>query len=204
MNATTPEDDIALGQMIGLRSLWATIRRNRRVWLATGLLGLIVGASLPVVLPHKSTAVTDLVPGPDCRRGSSGRHGRQCVPPADKRSCRASGQHQPPEYEPERIALPLLGSPVERHHHVDQIQRSGPERGRRGRPGRCSGLPYRPGKGASPPDRRARPRPAVRDRIPHDGDGQSEYADQLTLSRLIHSQRPNEQSDHQSGQSAQR
>lgn len=60
MNATTSEDDIALGQMIGLRSLWATIRRNRRVWLATGLLGLIAGASLPVVLPHKSTAVTNL------------------------------------------------------------------------------------------------------------------------------------------------
>ena len=60
MNAATSEDDIALGQMIGLRSLWATIRRNRRVWLATGLLGLIVGVSLPVVLPHKSAAVTDL------------------------------------------------------------------------------------------------------------------------------------------------
>jgi hypothetical protein len=60
MNATTSEDDLALGQMIGLRSLWATIRRNRRIWVATGLLGLIVGASLPVVLPHKSTAVTDL------------------------------------------------------------------------------------------------------------------------------------------------
>ena len=60
MDATMSEDDLALGQMIGLRSLWATIRRNRRVWVATGLLGLIVGASLPVVLPHKSTAVTDL------------------------------------------------------------------------------------------------------------------------------------------------
>ncbi len=46
--------------MIGLRSLWAAIRRNRRVWVATGLLGLIVGASLPLVLPHKSLAVTDL------------------------------------------------------------------------------------------------------------------------------------------------
>jgi hypothetical protein len=60
VNATMSEDDTALGQMIGLRSLWATIRRNRRVWLTTGLLGLIVGAGLPLVLPHKSTAVTDL------------------------------------------------------------------------------------------------------------------------------------------------
>ena len=33
----------AWDEMIGLRSLVATIRRNRRVWLATGLLGLIVG-----------------------------------------------------------------------------------------------------------------------------------------------------------------
>ena len=60
MSVTMPEDDTAFGQMIGLRSLWATIRRNRRFWLTTGLLGLIVGASLPLVLPHKSTAETDL------------------------------------------------------------------------------------------------------------------------------------------------
>ena len=60
MDATMSDMDPGLGQMIGLRSLWAAIRRNRRVWLVTGLLGLIVGAGLPLVLPHKSLAVTDL------------------------------------------------------------------------------------------------------------------------------------------------
>ena len=60
MDATTSDIEPGLGQMIGLRSLWAAIRRNRRVWLATGLLGLLVGASLPLVLPHKSLAETDL------------------------------------------------------------------------------------------------------------------------------------------------
>ena len=60
MDATMSDMEPGLGQMIGLRSLWAAIRRNRRVWLVTGLLGLIVGASLPLVLPHKSLAVTDL------------------------------------------------------------------------------------------------------------------------------------------------
>ena len=60
MDATMSDAEPVLGQMIGLRSLWAAIRRNRRVWLVTGLLGLIVGASLPLVLPHKSLAVTDL------------------------------------------------------------------------------------------------------------------------------------------------
>ena len=46
--------------MIGLRALVATIRRKRRVWLITGLVGLIVGASLHLVVPRKYTAVTDL------------------------------------------------------------------------------------------------------------------------------------------------
>jgi len=53
-------DDPVLGPMIGLRSLMATIRHKRRIWLITGLVGLVVGASLHLVIPRKSTAVTDL------------------------------------------------------------------------------------------------------------------------------------------------
>ena len=60
MEATTSTDELVLGPMIGLRSLVATIRRKRRVWLITGLVGLIVGASLHLVVPRKYTAVTDL------------------------------------------------------------------------------------------------------------------------------------------------
>lgn len=60
MVSTMSDMESGLGQMIGLRVLWQAIRRNRRIWLATGLLGLIVGAGLPLALPHKSLAVTDL------------------------------------------------------------------------------------------------------------------------------------------------
>ena len=60
METTIPNEDSALGPMIGLRALMVTILRNRRVWLITGLVGLIIGASLHLVIPHKYTAVTDL------------------------------------------------------------------------------------------------------------------------------------------------
>lgn len=60
MERTTANEDFALGPMIGLRSLMGTIRRRRRVWLTTAFVGLIVGASLHLVIPHKYTAVTDL------------------------------------------------------------------------------------------------------------------------------------------------
>jgi capsular polysaccharide biosynthesis protein len=60
METTVPTEDSALGPMIGLRSLLVTIRRNRRVWLMTGLVGLLIGASLHLVIPHKYTADTDL------------------------------------------------------------------------------------------------------------------------------------------------
>ena len=53
MEATMSNDDPALGPMIGLRALVATIRRKRRVWLITGLVGLLVGASLHLVVPRK-------------------------------------------------------------------------------------------------------------------------------------------------------
>ncbi len=38
----------------------ATIRRKSRIWLITGLVGLVVGASLHVVIPRTYTAETDL------------------------------------------------------------------------------------------------------------------------------------------------
>ena len=60
MEATTFNDDPVLGPMMGLRALVATIGRKRRVWLITGLVGLIVGASLHLVIPRKYSAVTDL------------------------------------------------------------------------------------------------------------------------------------------------
>ncbi len=60
METTTASEDAALGPMIGLRALMVTIRSHRRVWLLTGLVGLIIGASLHLVIPHKYTAVTDI------------------------------------------------------------------------------------------------------------------------------------------------
>ena len=54
------DDDEVLGQTVGLRGLIATVRRKRRIWLITGLVGLIVGASLHFVIPPKYTAQTDL------------------------------------------------------------------------------------------------------------------------------------------------
>jgi hypothetical protein len=53
-------DDSGLGPMIGLRSLFATIGRKRRVWLITALVGLALGACLHLITPAKYTAVTDL------------------------------------------------------------------------------------------------------------------------------------------------
>ncbi len=62
MMSTTLNDeyDEVVGPTIGLRGLMATLRRKRRIWLVTGLVGLIVGASLHFVIPPKFTAETDL------------------------------------------------------------------------------------------------------------------------------------------------
>ncbi len=61
MALTTPtDDDGAMDPTIGVRALLATVRRKRRVWLVTGLVGLIVGASLHFMLPRTYTAQTDL------------------------------------------------------------------------------------------------------------------------------------------------
>ena len=61
-----------MGPMIAVRSVLATVRRRRRVWLIAGLVGLIVGASIHLVIPHKYSAVTDLYlaqpPGSDANQ----------------------------------------------------------------------------------------------------------------------------------------
>lgn len=60
MAATAQEEDPTLGRVIQLRALWAAIRRKWRVLVIFGLVGLIVGASLHVVIPRKYSAVSDL------------------------------------------------------------------------------------------------------------------------------------------------
>jgi capsular polysaccharide biosynthesis protein len=60
METTMSNQDPVLGPMIDLRALIAAIRRSRRVWLVTALLGLLIGATLHQVIPHKYSAVTDL------------------------------------------------------------------------------------------------------------------------------------------------
>ena len=58
--ATTMDEDATLGPTIGLPALLATVRRKKRVWLITGLIGLLLGASLHLLLPRTYTAQTDL------------------------------------------------------------------------------------------------------------------------------------------------
>ena len=60
MVVTMGSVDSGMGPMIGLRSLTKTIWQNRRLWLLTALLGMILGASLHLVVPQKYSAVTDL------------------------------------------------------------------------------------------------------------------------------------------------
>ena len=60
MVSTTSNDEELVEPVIGLRALTATIWRKRRIWLITGLVGLIVGASLHLVIPRSYTAETDL------------------------------------------------------------------------------------------------------------------------------------------------
>lgn len=64
MTTTMSDEDFDGGPMIGLRSLMTTVQRRHRIWLATGLLGLIIGAVLPLAVPHQYTAVTDLYLAP--------------------------------------------------------------------------------------------------------------------------------------------
>ncbi|WP_410595914.1 Wzz/FepE/Etk N-terminal domain-containing protein [Amycolatopsis sp. lyj-23] len=56
---TSPETPAA--PLVDLQRLFVAIRRRKRIWLATGLLGLIVGAALAFVLPAPPTAVAKVI-----------------------------------------------------------------------------------------------------------------------------------------------
>ncbi len=60
MVATAPEEAPAFDRVIHLRALWATVRRRWRVWVIAGVVGLVVGASLHMVIPRKYAATADL------------------------------------------------------------------------------------------------------------------------------------------------
>ncbi|RSD17855.1 Wzz/FepE/Etk N-terminal domain-containing protein [Amycolatopsis eburnea] len=56
---TTSETPAA--PLVDLQRLFVAIRRRKRVWLATALLGLIAGAAVAIVLPAPPTAVTKVI-----------------------------------------------------------------------------------------------------------------------------------------------
>lgn len=49
---------VVLGPPVSIRSLKSALRRRRRLWLAMAFVGLVLGASLHMVLPSKVTAVS--------------------------------------------------------------------------------------------------------------------------------------------------
>ena len=55
-----PVDEVT-GRLVNLGFIRAALRRNRRVWLATGLIGLIAGCGLYVKLPPAYQASTSLI-----------------------------------------------------------------------------------------------------------------------------------------------
>ncbi|MFJ7210522.1 Wzz/FepE/Etk N-terminal domain-containing protein [Amycolatopsis sp. NPDC098790] len=55
--STSPET----APLVDLQRLFVAIRRRKRLWLATALLGLIAGAAVAVVLPAPPTAVTKVI-----------------------------------------------------------------------------------------------------------------------------------------------
>ncbi|RSM50108.1 exopolysaccharide biosynthesis protein [Amycolatopsis balhimycina DSM 5908] len=57
---TTPSETPA-APLFDLQRLFVTIRRRKRFWLATALLGLIAGAAVAVLLPAPPTAVTKVI-----------------------------------------------------------------------------------------------------------------------------------------------
>lgn len=60
MVSTISNEEELVEPVIGLRALAAAIWQKRRIWLITGLVGLLIGASLHLVIPKKYTAETDL------------------------------------------------------------------------------------------------------------------------------------------------
>ncbi|WP_103337350.1 Wzz/FepE/Etk N-terminal domain-containing protein [Amycolatopsis sp. CA-126428] len=58
---TTPPSQAPAAPLVDLQRLFVAIRRRKRVWLATALLGLIAGAALAFVLPAPPTAVAKVI-----------------------------------------------------------------------------------------------------------------------------------------------
>ncbi len=58
---TTPPSQAQAAPLVDLQRLFVAIRRRKRVWLATALLGLIAGAALAFVLPAPPTAVAKVI-----------------------------------------------------------------------------------------------------------------------------------------------
>jgi len=60
MEMMAREADAVVGPMMSVRTLKEDLVRKRRIWIVTALLGLLIGASLHLVVPKKATAVTEL------------------------------------------------------------------------------------------------------------------------------------------------
>ncbi|AGT81213.1 Wzz/FepE/Etk N-terminal domain-containing protein [Amycolatopsis mediterranei] len=58
---TTPPSQAPAAPLVDLQRLFVAIRRRKRVWLATALLGLIAGAALAFLLPAPPTAVAKVI-----------------------------------------------------------------------------------------------------------------------------------------------
>ncbi|MFF1607128.1 Wzz/FepE/Etk N-terminal domain-containing protein [Amycolatopsis sp. NPDC058278] len=58
---TTPPSQAPAAPLVDLQRLFIAIRRRKRVWLATALLGLIAGTALAFVLPAPPTAVAKVI-----------------------------------------------------------------------------------------------------------------------------------------------
>ena len=147
MAVAMSSDDSCLGPMIGLRALLETIWRKRRLWLITGLVGLVLGASLHLVIPRKYTAVTDLYltapAGADPAQAMVNNISLlQTEVVAQEAVTRGPFQH-----DSAHVALRLHRSIAERQHHVHHVHRTIPDRSRFRRSGRGQGIPRCPGKG---------------------------------------------------------
>ncbi|HET6710829.1 Wzz/FepE/Etk N-terminal domain-containing protein, partial [Amycolatopsis sp.] len=58
---TTPSSQAPAAPLIDLQRLFIAIRRRKRVWLATALLGLVAGTALAILLPAPPTAVAKVI-----------------------------------------------------------------------------------------------------------------------------------------------
>ena len=130
MAAATTNDDSFLGPMIGLRALLDTIWRKRRLWLITGLVGLVLGASLHLAIPRKYTAVTDLY----LTTPAGADQAQAMINDVSLLQTEVVAQEAVTvgrfNMTSAHVALPLHRSIAERQHHVHHVQRTIPDRSR--------------------------------------------------------------------------